>query len=230
MVFVCMEYRQRHPSSSSPMEARTLQNNSADLENGNGNESSGSSTSSSQEDSGDYTGERQEGEESTSESVANHLESANTMFSFIWWLIGFYWVSAAGPDLTRDAPQLYWLCIVFVAFDVFFVIFCVALACVIGIAVCCFLPCIIAILIVKGSLMDKVDTVGRHEFFGFEEPHYLQISTTSSNYEIKLPVGSNRTMPAVIKRSQLNVSFLTDVALLKQVKRRRVKSSQQDCS
>ena len=38
------------------------------------------------------------------------------------------------------------LSIVFLAFDVFFVVFCVALACVIGIAVCCCLPCIIAIL------------------------------------------------------------------------------------
>ncbi|RRT40847.1 hypothetical protein B296_00057378 [Ensete ventricosum] len=38
------------------------------------------------------------------------------------------------------------LCIIFLAFDVFFVVFCVALACVIGIAVCCCLPCIIAIL------------------------------------------------------------------------------------
>lgn len=115
-------------------------------------------------------------------SIAKHLESANTMFSFVWWIIGFYWVSAGGEVLTRDAPQLYWqtqffcqiiiyiivelpfiwssfvsitimpynfvcrLCIVFLAFDVFFVVFCVALACIIGIAVCCCLPCIIAIL------------------------------------------------------------------------------------
>lgn len=34
----------------------------------------------------------------------------------------------------------------FLAFDVLFVVFCVALAFVIGIAVCCCLPCIIAIL------------------------------------------------------------------------------------
>jgi len=40
----------------------------------------------------------------------------------------------------------YRLCIVFLGFDVFFVVFCVALACVIGIAVCCCLPCIIAVL------------------------------------------------------------------------------------
>ena len=41
-------------------------------------------------------------------SVAKHLESANTMFSFIWWIIGFYWVSSGGPDLTAESPQLYW--------------------------------------------------------------------------------------------------------------------------
>lgn len=124
-------------------------------------------------------------------SVAKHLESANTMFSFIWWIIGFYWVSAGGQDLAQDSPQLYWfalsqslsfwlltfilinnsfvihssfgystlssilfdpvymlrrLCIIFLGFDVVFVVFCVALACIIGIAVCCCLPCIIAIL------------------------------------------------------------------------------------
>lgn len=111
-------------------------------------------------------------------SIVKHLESANTMFSFIWWIIGFYWISAGGQALSHDAPQLYWyalsscgmwmivciiisgcslrclsycplfcrLSIVFLAFDVFFVVFCVALACVIGIAVCCCLPCIIAIL------------------------------------------------------------------------------------
>ncbi|KAJ3690676.1 hypothetical protein LUZ61_019840 [Rhynchospora tenuis] len=79
-------------------------------------------------------------------SFAKQLESANTMFSFVWWIIGFYWVSAGGQALTQEAPQLYWLCIVFLAFDVFFVVFCVALACVIGVAVCCCLPCIIAIL------------------------------------------------------------------------------------
>jgi len=41
-------------------------------------------------------------------SMAKHLESANTMFSFIWWVIGFYWVSADGQDLIHDSPNLYW--------------------------------------------------------------------------------------------------------------------------
>ncbi|XVF13188.1 hypothetical protein REPUB_Repub08aG0186400 [Reevesia pubescens] len=85
-------------------------------------------------------------EEDSGSSVAKHLESANTMFSFIWWIIGFYWVSVGGQALARGSPQLYWLCIIFLGFDVFFVVFCVALACIIGIAVCCCLPCIIAIL------------------------------------------------------------------------------------
>jgi len=38
------------------------------------------------------------------------------------------------------------MAVVFLAFDVFFAIFCVVVACLIGIALCCCLPCIIAIL------------------------------------------------------------------------------------
>lgn len=151
-------------------------------------------------------------------SLAKRLESANTMFSFVWWIVGFYWITAGGQALSADAPHLYWyefvhnflapaiemirvvptevitvqvvgrlvycsckvcvlelsaapvlmllfcwvenmcrLCVVFLAFDVFFVVFCVALACVIGIAVCCCLPCIIAILY---AVADQVRYVG----------------------------------------------------------------------
>lgn len=38
------------------------------------------------------------------------------------------------------------LAVVFLAFDVLFAVFCVVLACLIGVALCCCLPCIIAIL------------------------------------------------------------------------------------
>lgn len=41
-------------------------------------------------------------------SMAKHLESANTMFSFIWWVVGFYWVSADSEALVQDSPLLYW--------------------------------------------------------------------------------------------------------------------------
>eukprot|EP00249_Psilotum_nudum_P036938 c9089_g2_i1 orf=1-858(-) len=79
-------------------------------------------------------------------SLAKRLESVNTMFSFVWWIVGFYWIASGGQALTSESPLLYWLSVVFLAFDVFFVVFCIALACIIGIAVCCCLPCIIAIL------------------------------------------------------------------------------------
>ncbi|XP_057962593.1 E3 ubiquitin protein ligase RIE1-like isoform X1 [Malania oleifera] len=79
-------------------------------------------------------------------SITKRCESLNTMASFLWWIVGFYWVVSGGEILLQDAPRLYWLAVVFLAFDVFFAIFCVVLACLIGIALCCCLPCIIAIL------------------------------------------------------------------------------------
>ncbi|KAJ6321906.1 hypothetical protein OIU77_011903 [Salix suchowensis] len=79
-------------------------------------------------------------------SVTKRCESVNTMVSFLWWIVGFYWVVSGGDVLLQNAPRLYWLAVVFLAFDVFFAIFCLVLACLIGIALCCCLPCIIAIL------------------------------------------------------------------------------------
>ncbi|XP_004515807.1 E3 ubiquitin-protein ligase At1g63170 isoform X1 [Cicer arietinum] len=106
--------------------------------------------------------------EDGSTSMAKHLESANTMFSFIWWVIGFYWVSADGQALIQDSPKLYWLCIVFLGFDVFFVVFCVALACIIGIAVCCCLPCIIALLYAvadqEGATKEDIEQLSKFTF------------------------------------------------------------------
>ncbi|XP_073291243.1 E3 ubiquitin-protein ligase At1g63170-like [Primulina huaijiensis] len=125
-----------------------------------------SSSGSDDVESGDYDTERRQSDDET--SVAKHLESANTMFSFIWWIIGFYWVSAGGQSLTAESPQLYWLCITFLAFDVFFVVICVAVACVIGIAVCCCLPCIIAILYAvadqEGATKEDIERLPKYKF------------------------------------------------------------------
>ncbi|XP_031405293.1 E3 ubiquitin-protein ligase At4g11680-like isoform X2 [Punica granatum] len=130
--------------------------------------SSDEQNSSSRVDSGEYVSLSQLNEEGTRYCVTKHLESANTMFSFIWWIIGFYWVSAGGQALAHDSPQLYWLCIIFLGFDVFFVVFCVALACVIGIAVCCCLPCIIAILYAvtdqEGASKEDIDQLPKFKF------------------------------------------------------------------
>ncbi|KAK7389212.1 hypothetical protein VNO78_24048 [Psophocarpus tetragonolobus] len=101
-------------------------------------------------------------------SMAKHLESANTMFSFIWWVVGFYWVSADSEALLRDSPMLYWLCIAFLGFDVFFVVFCIALACIIGLAVCCCLPCIIALLYAvadqEGASKEDIEQLAKFKF------------------------------------------------------------------
>ncbi|KNA23190.1 hypothetical protein SOVF_027160 [Spinacia oleracea] len=83
---------------------------------------------------------------SAQSSFSKRCESGNTMASFLWWIVGFYWVVSGGEQLLQDAPRLYWLTVVYLAFDVFFAIFCVVLACLIGVALCCCLPCIIAIL------------------------------------------------------------------------------------
>lgn len=128
---------------------------------------SNSSSGSDEGDSRDYIPERPQQIEFET-SVAKHLESANTMFSFIWWIIGFYWVSAGGESLTKDSPQLYWLCITFLAFDVFFVVICVAVACIIGIAVCCCLPCIIALLYAvadqEGATKEEIERLPKYRF------------------------------------------------------------------
>ncbi|CAI5511163.1 unnamed protein product [Closterium sp. Naga37s-1] len=79
-------------------------------------------------------------------SLARRVESANTMFSFAWWLVGFTWILSTIDDSFKDAPILSWATTAFLAFDVFFVVFCVAVACVVGMAVCCCLPCIIALI------------------------------------------------------------------------------------
>ncbi|CAL9776241.1 unnamed protein product [Musa acuminata subsp. burmannicoides] len=154
MVCVCIEYRRRHFRGGAILDEE---------EGGSGR----SSASNSPRRVGEAS-ENEHGRYDDNPSCIKHLESVNTMFSFIWWIIGFYWVSAGGQALTRDAPQLYWLCIVFLAFDVFFVVFCVALACVIGIAVCCCLPCIIAILYAiadqEGASEDDISQLSKYKF------------------------------------------------------------------
>ncbi|XP_031263432.1 E3 ubiquitin-protein ligase At1g63170-like [Pistacia vera] len=125
-----------------------------------------SGSSSEGADSEDYEQDHLHTEDGT--SVAKNLESANTMFSFLWWIIGFYWITASAESLTRDSPQLYWLCVIFLAFDVVFVMLCVAVACLIGIAVCCCLPCILGILYAlterEGATEEEVDRLPKYKF------------------------------------------------------------------
>ncbi|KAK8529181.1 hypothetical protein V6N13_102113 [Hibiscus sabdariffa] len=130
VVLVWLEYRRRNSSRTSSRDEER-----GDAVSGDVNDS---------EDEEDGIGRSLSG--SNESSVTKRCESLNTMASFIWWIVGFYWVVSGGDILLQNAPRLYWLAVVFLAFDVFFAIFCVVLACLIGIALCCCLPCIIAIL------------------------------------------------------------------------------------
>ncbi|KAK7330630.1 hypothetical protein VNO77_24828 [Canavalia gladiata] len=155
VVCVCVEYRRRS-------RRREQSNSNAAVSVGG----SGDLSSASMDGSGQYVSLAQLEDDGI--SMAKHLESANTMFSFIWWVVGFYWVSADSQSLVQDSPQLYWLCIVFLGFDVFFVVFCIALACIIGIAVCCCLPCIIALLYAvadqEGASKEDIEQLSKFRF------------------------------------------------------------------
>ncbi|CAN1184307.1 E3 ubiquitin-protein ligase At4g11680 [Linum perenne] len=95
MVCVCVEYRRR----------RRRRVGFGPVATGAG-VSDGNLSSGSRGDSSDYVTLAQLQDDGT--SIAKHLESANTMFSFIWWIIGFYWVSAGGQTLAQDSPLIYW--------------------------------------------------------------------------------------------------------------------------
>ncbi|XP_047148825.1 E3 ubiquitin-protein ligase At1g12760-like isoform X1 [Vigna umbellata] len=151
---VCVEYRRR--------QRRREQSSAAVAVGGSGDLSSAS-----MEGSGHYVSLPQLEDDTI--SMAKHLESANTMFSFIWWVVGFYWISADSEALVQHSPLLYWLCIAFLGFDVFFVVFCIALACIIGIAVCCCLPCIIALLYAvadqqEGASKEDIEQLSKFKF------------------------------------------------------------------
>ncbi|OAY66141.1 E3 ubiquitin protein ligase RIE1 [Ananas comosus] len=138
VALVLAEYRRRRTAT----ERRRLEEGGG-VAGGRAGEGSGAAE-------GENSGEDEEEEAGAAgarrSSFSKRCESINTMASILWWLIGFYWVVSGGEALVQNAPRLYWLTVVFLAFDVCFAIFCVALACVIGIALCCCLPCIIAIL------------------------------------------------------------------------------------
>ncbi|XP_019446603.1 PREDICTED: E3 ubiquitin-protein ligase At1g12760-like [Lupinus angustifolius] len=176
VVCVCVEFRRRRRNQ------REGSNNAAAVVQDGVGGSDLSSGSIEGSGSGQYGLLSQLDEEGT--SMAKHLESANTMFSFIWWVIGFYWVSAGGQGLAQDSPLLYWLCIVFLGFDVFFVVFCIALACIIGIAVCCCLPCIIALLYAvadqDGASKEDIEQLSKFKFRRIENGEKLAGNTEGS--------------------------------------------------
>ncbi|CAL9237080.1 unnamed protein product [Arabidopsis halleri] len=152
---VIAEYRRRHRRQSD------------DFPNEDSVSGSSSNHGSSEDESDDYA-IVDDSQIEPGTSLAKHLESANAIFSFVWWIIGFYWVTADSEELSQSSPQLYWLCVAFLAFDVIFVVLCVAVACLIGIAVCCCLPCIIAVLYAladrEGASDEEIERLPKFKF------------------------------------------------------------------
>lgn len=99
--------------------------------------------------------------------IVKSLESINTMISSIWWVFGFYWIVAGGQALLQDSPRLYWLTVVFLAFDLFFIIFCIGMAFVIFVALCCCIPLVAfayAMTIRKGASEDDIGSLPKYRF------------------------------------------------------------------
>ncbi|KAK1278483.1 E3 ubiquitin protein ligase RIE1 [Acorus gramineus] len=125
-------------------------------------------------------------------AAQRRLETLTTMLSVVWWLLGFYWILVGGQTLVQDAPHLYWLTVVFLAFDLFFVVFCILLGCFIGIALCCCLPCVIAILYAmagrEGATEADISSLPRFKYrqdkwrgaFGADKQH-TAVKMTDSN-------------------------------------------------
>ncbi|XP_045793149.1 E3 ubiquitin-protein ligase At4g11680-like [Trifolium pratense] len=100
-------------------------------------------------------------------SIAKKLEPMNTLASSVWWVFGFYWIVVGGQPLLEDSPRLYWLTVVFLAFDVFFIIFCIGMACIVFFALLCIIPIIAlayALRIREGASEDDIRSLPMYRF------------------------------------------------------------------
>ncbi|KAI4386605.1 hypothetical protein MLD38_004523 [Melastoma candidum] len=95
------------------------------------------------------------------------LDSTNTLISSIWWAFGFYWIVIGGQPLLGDSPRLYWLTVIFLAFDVFFVIFCIGLACLVFVALFCCIPLLAiayAVASVEGATEEMIKSLPKYRY------------------------------------------------------------------
>ncbi|KAF8043718.1 hypothetical protein BT93_A1896 [Corymbia citriodora subsp. variegata] len=99
--------------------------------------------------------------------MLKRLESLNTLISSVWWVFGFYWIVVGGQPLLQDAPRLYWLTVVFLAFDVFFVIFCIGMAFVVFLALFCCIPILAiayAVASTEGASEDIIKSLPKYRY------------------------------------------------------------------
>ncbi|XP_073156145.1 E3 ubiquitin protein ligase RIE1-like [Henckelia pumila] len=122
--------------------------------------------------------------------IIQKLESVNTVLSSIWWVFGFYWIVMGGQLLLQDSPHLYWLSVVFLAFDVFFLVFCIVVACIVFLVLFCCFPILAtvayAMTIGDGASENDIRSLPkylyRHQSHTFEnERKQVQLTPLSSH-------------------------------------------------
>ncbi|KAI4330562.1 hypothetical protein MLD38_028841 [Melastoma candidum] len=110
------------------------------------------------------------------------LESANTLFSSAWWALGFYWTAIGGQLLIQDSPRLYWLTVIFLAFDVFLMIFSIVLACLVFLAMFCCIPLLAiayAVTSAEGASAEMIKSLPKYIYRSFD---------SGKSFDMKSPV------------------------------------------
>lgn len=101
-------------------------------------------------------------------SFIKRLEFINTVISSVWWVFGFYWIVSGGQALLRESPCLYWLSVVFLALDVFFMIFCIAVAFIAFSTLFCCFPILAtvayALTIGEGASLSDIRTLPKYRY------------------------------------------------------------------
>lgn len=122
-------------------------------------------------------------------SILKKLELANTIASSFWWVVGFYWIVAGGQSLLQDSPCLYSLTVVFLALDVFFMIFCIGVACVVFLALFCCIPVVAiayAMTLREGASEDEIKQLPRYRFHQSYAPKTSEIGRRNAVDELSL--------------------------------------------
>lgn len=99
--------------------------------------------------------------------IVKKLESVNTTVSSFWWLLGVYFVVDGGPAYRQDSPILYWLTVVFLFCDVFFMILCLVVGFTIFLALFICLPIsaiIHAMTIREGASEEDIKILPKYMF------------------------------------------------------------------
>ncbi|KAE9599720.1 putative transcription factor C2H2 family [Lupinus albus] len=99
--------------------------------------------------------------------VMKKLEPVNTVASSVWWAIGFYWIVVGDQYLLEDSPRLYWLTVIFLAIDVFAIVFCIGLASIVFFALICSIPVIavaFAMRVKEGASEEDIMSLPKYRF------------------------------------------------------------------